>query len=164
MSNDILEITNNFGLKYIVKLHKKNRLGQSVTGDPIVGFHKDGQDLDRIPLFAYYSSDLVQGGNAGLALDASNPSEFLNSEQFIRVKQFIVSNVKQPTVRKPIAVYKPTDSLSINIYGNFNGSPDLLIAGVNDNKPRKHTVYKDAGGSFIRVNRQKCYLNWFTNL
>lgn len=53
---------------------------------------------------------------------------------------------------------------SINIYGFEYGIDDYIIAGLNDDKPRKYKIYSNTKGSYFNYGKHRYYLNEVTML
>ena len=95
---DILEIFNEYGRYYVVKIHEIDRDGNCAKDDPLVSFHRDGRGLEfPDPLYSYYASTLLEG-DRGLLLYGSDYKESISEEDMARVRQFITDFHKKQNI------------------------------------------------------------------
>lgn len=81
----MLTVTNPYGISYTVIIHQD----PNYEGRPVVGFHKGGFQVDRVPLYSYFASTLLEMGEGGLLLDGSRPMEFVTKDDMESVRNYI---------------------------------------------------------------------------
>lgn len=64
-------------------------------------------------------------------------------------------------MNKVIGSYGICNSASLNIYEVVNDIDDYVMAGFNNDKPRKYKVYYTGKGSYFNYKGSRYYLNEF---
>ncbi|OAA90875.1 hypothetical protein [Clostridium ljungdahlii] len=66
--------------------------------------------------------------------------------------------------KKVIASCGLCNAASLNLYEILNGIDDYVIAGINNNKPRKYKLYSTNKGIYFNWGGNRYYLHEFIRL
>ena len=65
---------------------------------------------------------------------------------------------------KVMATSGISNNASLNIYNIEYGIDDYVVAGINNDKPRKHKLYNNSKGTYFNFGGIRNYLNEFIRL
>lgn len=63
------------------------------------------------------------------------------------------------TYNNPIATYTASNTMVILIYDIIYGVNDYILAGYNDQKPRKYKIYYNSRSTYFNFGKMRINLN-----
>lgn len=86
-----MQFINDYGRRYVVKLHESTYPEHRT--EPVVSFHYEGRNMDRVGMFSYYISTLLEV-EGGLWIDGSDSTAVVNAETMKEIQAFAIAEAE----------------------------------------------------------------------